>query len=365
MAHAVMEGSEGGHEANQEPLWIRLLKNKQLQSFAAKTPILKGLVRRDQRRVFDLMSGFVYTQVLFAAVEIDLFAQLLKGSKSANQIRGISPEAALLLCRALAGIGLLREGKDGDYSLTRHGAIIETIPGLKTMIRHHAVLYRDLEHPLAVLEGQSETEMAGFWPYVFGATDRPVSEAEATLYSQVMTDTQALVAREVLSQVPMSGLGSLLDIGGGHGAFLGAVKNLYPDLRLGLFDLPNVVEAVSGFDVFAGNFRTDDLPCGFEAISLIRIMFDHQDQTVSDLLGKIFDALPEGGHLIVAEPMAGKETPTAEGDAYYALYTRAMQTGKTRRPQDIAQLITRSGFSDVKIYPDRSPAVARVIRAIK
>ena len=365
MAHAVMEGGDVDAGPAQEPIWIRLLKSKQLQSFATNTPVLSGLVRRDQRRVFDLMSGFVNTQVLFAAVEIDLFSQLLQEPKSSTDIRGVSPEAGLLLCRALAGIDLLKERKDGRFSLTRHGAIIETIPGLKTMIRHHAVLYRDLENPLAVLEGETETEMAGFWPYVFGATDRPVSAAEAALYSQVMTDTQALVAREVLSQVRMSGFKSLLDIGGGHGAFLKAVENLYPDLRLGLFDLPNVVESVSDFDVFAGNFRTDDLPRGFEAISLIRIMFDHQDQTVSDLLGKIFDALPEGGHLIVAEPMAGKETPTAEGDAYYALYTRAMQTGKTRRPQDIAQLITRSGFSDVKIYPDRSPAVARVIRAIK
>ncbi|MEO0342628.1 MAG: methyltransferase [Pseudomonadota bacterium] len=345
------------------PLWLKLLKNTKFRNWSARLPIIRRLVRRDQQKVFDLMAGFAYSQVLSAAVEVDLFAQLISGPKAPQVIVGLPRDAAELLCRAAAGLDLLRELPDGRFALTRHGAIIEEIAGLKTMIAHHAVLYRDLSDPLSVLKGTAQTEMASFWPYVFGATDRPVSKREATLYSQVMTDTQSLVAQEVLTYISFSNVNALLDIGGGTGAFLDAVHRAYPDLRLGLFDLPNVVPGHDHITSHSGNFRKDRLPDGYNAISLIRVLFDHQDDTIKALLAKVHDALPLGGRLIVAEPMAGSNKAHAAGDAYYAIYTRAMGTGKTRKPSDIATLLEDAGFGSVRVHSDMAPTIARVIDA--
>ncbi|MEO1562197.1 MAG: methyltransferase [Pseudomonadota bacterium] len=352
-------------EEKWSPIWLRALQNPKFRALSARLPIVRNFVKADQTRVFDVMSGFVYSQILNAAVEVDLFHQLQSGPKSPHQIAGLSTDAARLLCRGAAGLGLVKERRDGRYQLTRHGAVIEAVPGLKTMIRHHSVLYRDLQNPVAVLEGQSETEMSGFWPYVFGASEREVSQDEASLYSQVMSDTQSLVAEQVLAHVSFSGVQRLLDVGGGQGVFVKLLQAKYPTLDLALFDLPTVVEPSGSFETYPGNFRTENLPSGFDTISLIRILFDHQNLTVVDLLQKVFTALPDGGRVIVAEPMAGGAAPTREGDAYYALYTRSMRTGQTRRPQDIAALLSNAGFERIRIYPDQAPAVARVIEASK
>ena len=37
------------------------------------------------------------------------------------------------------------------------------------MIAHHDVLYRDLADPVAFFRGETDTELARFWPYVFAA----------------------------------------------------------------------------------------------------------------------------------------------------------------------------------------------------
>ncbi|MEM0977397.1 MAG: methyltransferase [Pseudomonadota bacterium] len=347
------------------PLWIRMLADAKLQSFAAKTPILRRLVRKDQRRIFDLMVGFAYSQALYAAVQIDLFDQVLYEAKDPRDITGLSAEAASLLCRALAGLNLLKERRDGRFTITRQGALVETVPGLKTMILHHAVLYRDLADPLAVLEGNAETEMSEFWPYVFGATDRPVSGEEAALYSQVMTDTQSLVAREVLSNVSFAQSRRLLDVGGGTGTFASHVASDFPSVECAIFDLPNVVDQCDAFKSHPGNFREDSLPQGYDTISLIRILFDHRDETATALLTKVYSALPDSGRLVIAEPMAGNTQPSPEGDAYYALYTRAMKTGRTRRPSEISDLLSKANFKNITVYPDRAPSVARVMSAEK
>ena len=81
-----------------------------------------------------------------------------------------------------------------------------------------------------------------------------------------------------------------------------------------------------------GNFRTDRLPGGADAISLVRVLYDHGDDTVAGLLARVAAALPPGGRLLVAEPMSGGARPTRFGDGYFAFYTMAMRTGHVRAP---------------------------------
>ena len=116
------------------------------------------------------------------------------------------------------------------------------MPGLEAMIRHHRMFYRDLTDPVGLLRGETETELARFWPYVLGA-DAEIGGEAAGRYSELMATSQALVAEEILRSVRLDGVSHLMDVGGGTGAFLAAVADAYPDLRLTLFDLPAVTGA--------------------------------------------------------------------------------------------------------------------------
>ena len=56
----------------------------------------------------------------------------------------------------------------------------------------------------------------------------------------------------------------------------------------------------------------------------MRVVHDHDDGAALHLMRAVHAALPRGGRLLLAEPMAG--TPGAErmGDAYFGFYLLAM-----------------------------------------
>jgi demethylspheroidene O-methyltransferase len=342
-------------------------------ALCARIPGLRHIARAEGRAIFDEIQGFVRSQVLMALVETGILDRLsdrpLTLAEAART--GVLPDArARVLMRAGAGIGLLAERR-GLWHLTARGAAFLAVPGLAAMVRHHGALYRDLADPVAFFRGGGETELARFWPYVFGA-GAAEDPGRADRYSRLMADSQALVAEDTLRMVDLRGVGHLMDVGGGTGAFLAAVGSAYPDLRLTLFDLPAVVAPAesrfraAGRDVtiVPGSFRDDPLPPA-GAISLVRVLYDHADATVAALLAAVCRALPPGGRLIVSEPMAGASAPDPATDVYFAVYTLAMGTGRTRRPQEIAELARAAGFCDLRISEGFRPFVTSVVEARK
>ncbi|HAB48010.1 MAG TPA: methyltransferase, partial [Lautropia sp.] len=59
-----------------------LLLNRRFQQWALGFPLTRPLARRYAVRLFDLCAGFIYSQVLLAAVRLDLFDMLSEGPLS-------------------------------------------------------------------------------------------------------------------------------------------------------------------------------------------------------------------------------------------------------------------------------------------
>ncbi len=325
--------------------------------------------------MFDLLAGFCHSQVLMALVQLDLLN--IVGEKPATakdlaQQTRVPEDRMEVLLRAAVALRLLKRKSRGRVALTRSGAALLGVPGLTQMISHHDVLYRDLADPAAFFRGEVDTELARFWPYVFGGEMDP--DVAAT-YSDLMAESQVLVAEDTLRTVPLKDTTHLMDIGGGTGAFLEAVGRKYSHIQLGLFDLPQVApEATARFaktglkarsTVHPGSFKTGPVPEGADTLSLIRVLYDHADDTVTDLLAKCFDALPSGGRLLISEPMSGGAKPDRATDVYFSIYTLAMQTGKTRSAEDIKALCEAAGFADLKVYPARRSYVTQCVTARK
>lgn len=354
-----------------------LIGSRSFQRQAARLPLVARFARKDGEALFDLVAGFVHSQVLMTFVTLDLSSHLADTPRRAEDLAhrtGVPAERMRVLCQSAAALGLMKRQRDGRYALGRLGAAIPGIPGLSQMIRHHAVLYRDLADPTDFFRDGSNTEMAEFWPYVFGATG-PVNPEVAATYSDLMTESQTLVAEEALGHLDLSKVTRLLDVGGGTGAFLTAAGKVAPHLELHLFDLPVVAEqaaarfAAHGMSARAtitgGSFRSDPLPEGADAISLVRVLFDHSDETIRALLSKVHDTLLSGGQLFVAEPMSGGTTPSRVGDAYFAVYCMAMRTGRARSAEEIAKHLMGIGFSDVRIIRTRRPFITGLVTARK
>ena len=351
----------------------RLIATPKFQAWAARFPLTRRMVRRDGEALFDLVAGFCHSQVLMALVDLRVPDMLMDGPMGATALGHrcrIPADRMAVLLRAAVSMDLLKITRGGEFKLSRKGAALVGVPGLREMILHHSVLYADLADPVAFFRGEVETQLAGFWPYVFGADGQGDPQVAAT-YSDLMAQSQLMVAQDTLSVVSFKGTKTLMDIGGGTGAFLRAALLATPDLRGTLFDLPEVVaKAPQGglsdrINVAGGSFRHDPLPKGADAISLIRVLYDHADETVAALLSKIYDVLPAGGKLIISEPMTGGDTPHRAGDAYFSLYTMAMRTGKARSADQIMKACQAAGFTTVSALKSQRPFITSVVVAEK
>ena len=362
--------------------WIarrnRGFANPRFQYWAARLPLVRWIARSRADAAFDLLAGFAYAQVLRAFVEGGLFDILKDGPLGAATVAArmdLSENAALTLLRAGRPLKLSEEAAEDQWMLGEQGAVFASNPGVQAMVRHHRLLYADLADPIALLRAdrREPTALSQFWTYagaLHGGAERGEQTAE---YSELMAASQHFVADEVLASVSFSNVRRLLDVGGGHGAFLRAIGTAHPHLSLGLFDLPEVV--ATGGAVLAdalgagritphpGNFFNDSIPEGYDMVSLIRILHDHDDAPAAALLANIHRSLTPGARLLIAEPMARIPGAEAMGEAFFGLYLWAMGSGRARSPAEIVAMCRAAGFAAARPVATAQPVNASIIIA--
>ena len=379
----------GWWEAVREPVQRRLdawFSDPALYRWAIANPLTRWVTRRRTEKLFDLMAGFVHSQVLLSCVRMGLFVRLKEEPQTLEalaQQTQIEPPALQRLLLSAVALGLLEHRSMGRFGLGPLGAPLARQDGIAAMIEHNNLLYQDLLQPVEFLRDAWGGSMAGYWPYAHGKM--PASGAAApegaTLepvarYSELMASSQNFVLQEILSSYPLAGHRRLMDVGGGKGRFVSAVARQYPGLELTLFDLPPVLEVArsalqvaglhSRVTLHPGSFLTDTLPCGADVITLIRVAHDHCDASVRDILRNIFQALPSGGTLVLAEPMAqaAGERPQPS-DAYFHYYLLAMGAGRLRTHAELAGLMHDSGFGSVTLLDNAMPIHARILVGTK
>ena len=363
----------------------RLIADARFQAWASASPVTRVIARRRARALFDICAGFVYTQVLLACVRLRVCESLSEGPLDCETLSDrmrLPPDAALRLLRAAASLDLLRELPDGRFALADLGASMLGNPWIADFVEHHTLLYDDLRDPVALLRGETATRMSRYWPYSKngpgqnGAAqdDAPAPDQEAVArYSALMTRSQILVSQDILDAYSLESHSCLLDVGGGEGRFLAAAAARNPGLRLMLFDLPQVAARAEDFlsaagvreraIVHGGDFLNEPLPAGADILSLVRIVHDHDDVSARALLRAAHAALPKGGTLLIAEPMAARTPPSPVGDAYFGFYLLSMGRGRARTFDELAALLRESGFEAIRNIPTRRPLITSLIAA--
>lgn len=349
-----------------------LVGSPAFQKWAARFPLTRPIARQKAGALFDLTVGFVYSQIAHACVTSGLLERLAEGPMTVAAVEAsvdLDREGALRLLRAAAALKLTEPAGEDRWALGIEGAALLGAPGVAAMIRHHALLYADLGDPMALLRrGGGGGTLARYWTYAEGG---PPDATEAEAYSGLMTDSQAMVAAQVLDAYPIGRHRRLLDIGGGEGTFLRAVAARAPGLDRMLFDLPAVAErartrfAAEGLALQAtgGDVFRDPLPPGADVVSLIRVLHDHDDAPAFEILKAARAALPPGGTLLIGEPMAQERGAERVGDAYFGMYLLAMGSGRPRPAREIIAMCRNAGFASVSRVRTGMPVIASLIVA--
>ena len=359
----------------------RKLADRAFHRSSAKFWLTRPFARRSSRRLFDLVAGFVYSQVLAAAVELNVFQHLSRSPRALADIAaatGLKPEAAERLLRALAALDLVEIDDSEDeiaYGLGPLGAALVANPGIEAMIRHHRDVYQDLSDPVALLKGTAApTRLSKLWPYAAAPGGTPPEDADVAAYTDLMAASQDFVAEEVLGSYDVSWARRILDLGGGDGRFLRKVAEHHPEAELHLMDLPAVAEIAAKrirdtrfgrrIHVHSGDFFNDPYPEGrFDLITLVRILHDHDDAEAVKLLTRARESLEPGGVVMVAEPMAGVGDSAPVADVYFGFYLLAMGRGRPRPPDEIGRLMNAAGLTRAREVPTALPLATSIVVA--
>jgi demethylspheroidene O-methyltransferase len=337
----------------------RLLSNPEFLAFAQRNPLMRPVARAKSRELFDLLAGFSYSQVLYACVSLKILehvGQTAIGMSDLAQKINLPENKVDLLLRAAVALDILGFDR-GQVVLGPHGAALLGQPWIMRFVEHHCHFYRDLADPVALLNGAHAKEgLRNFWSYNDPNSDKAT-------YSALMAASQQAVSQQILAAYDFSQHKNILDIGGGSGAFLTAVGNTYPQLQLNLFDLPGVIALCTQTQItkHGGDFRVDALPQNMDIIALVRVIHDHDDDSVLALLRNVRRSCAASTTLLIAEPFAGRADLARITDAYFNLYFAAMGQGRTRTPQNVAELAGQAGFGHLKIWRTNMPLIAGVI----
>jgi len=351
----------------------RLVSDPRFQRWSLSNPITRPIARRRARAALNLTAGFVYSQILFTCVRLNIFEILQNGPLQISSLAtelNLTEAATKRLLKAAASLDLLEKRRDGSWGLGEIGAALSGNASALALVAHQPIFYNDLADPILLLKGQSRTQLSSYWPYAEDLGRSGLEADQIAPYSALMAASQPMIAGEVLQSYDLTQHRCLMDVGGGEGAFISITAQSNEHLHFKLFDLQAVVDRarsrlegetlMSRVEIHAGNFLQDKLPQGADIVTLIRIIHDHDDDSVVILLKNIRRSIELGAKLLIIEAMSGVKGAESL-DAYYGFYTLAMGRGEPRLVEDIKALLRQAGFGNFRLLNNPLPTLTSIL----
>jgi hypothetical protein len=297
-----------------------------------------------------LVNGYQVTQAIHVAAALGIADLLREGPRDSDALAGATESHAPSLhrvLRALAAVGVLHEGDDGRFALTAVGACLcsdapEPVGGWAAFVGrpYHFEAWSALLH--GVRTGESpfrSVHGTDVWDY------RAAHPEEGAIFNAAMTDIMRRANAHLLASYDFGRFATVVDVGGGRGAFLRAVLDAHPATRGILFDQPHVVAGADGgerCEVVGGSFF-EAVPDGADAYLLKAVLHDWEDDDALRILARCRAASPGHGALLVVERDLG--APNEDADAKLADLNMLVGPGGRERTRDeFAALFAAGGF---------------------
>ncbi len=107
-------------------------------------------------------------------------------------------------------------------------------------------------------------------------------------------------------------------------------------------------------ELVGGDFFKDELPEG-DLIAVGRILHDWSESKIEKLLARIYERLPMGGALLIAEKLLDEDKRGPRWAQMQSLNMLTCTEGKERTLGEYEVLLKRAGFKDVSGCRTNSP----------
>jgi hypothetical protein len=314
--------------------------------------------------VLGLITGKWRAQAVCVAAELGL-ADILKdgplSSAEIARIADVSEDAVYRLLRALASLGLFSSLPERRFTLTPLGAYLRSdVPGsLRGFARFagHDVTWR----PWGQLAYSIRTGNPAF-VHIFGmrSFDYYGQHSDvAAIVNDAMTSVTTTESAAIVAAYHFSKIGTLVDIGGGHGLLLASILKTQAGMRGILFDLPNAAKGASALlrregladrcAVISGDFF-DSVPAGGDVYILKKVIHDWNDERASHILRNCHRAMRPKAKLLVVERVI---TPGDEPDPvkFSDLEMLVLNYGRERTQVEFEGLYGEAGFELTRVVP--------------
>lgn len=177
-------------------------------------------------------------------------------------------------------------------------------------------------------------------------------------FINAMHDRAIKLAPVQLANIDLSGIKTILDVGGGSGAYSMEFISKKPELEATVFDLPNVVPITKKFiekegysdkiKTFTGDYTKDDLPKGYDLVFLSAIIHSNSLEINQDLIKKCYSALNTKGKIIIMDwIMSNDRTQPTSGAIFAINMLVGTEAGDCFTEQEVAEMLTTAGFEDI------------------
>jgi SAM-dependent methyltransferase len=153
----------------------------------------------------------------------------------------------------------------------------------------------------------------------------------------------------------------LLDVGGGDGTLAAWVLDTAPGLRADVYNLPAVAPLVAAtraarghadrLGFVGGDFLTEPLPAGYDALSFVRVLHDWPNEVARRLVEQAYAALEPGGLLLICEEFRTPDRLAMQFFWSYFLIGVDSSVSRLREVDFYTKLLAGVGFERVAVLP--------------
>jgi SAM-dependent methyltransferase len=319
-----------------------------------------------------LATGYWGSSVLSAAVSLDLFRTVDGDGNTAEEVAALlelSDRHSLVLLNALVSLDLLKI-EDGRYRI-EESAVPFLSPSSPSCILG-ALRYNIDLYPLwgrladCIKEGEPVIPKDAH----LGNDPQKTRNFVMGMHSRALAMAPTLVPH-----LDMSDRKRLLDVASGPATFSRFIIEKYPDLALTAFDLPPVLAVAEELimkttvaervDFHPGNYRTDNLPTGFDAVFYCGALHQENKETALQLFKKIYASLDEGGRLYVVDLMTNEAGTAPAMSVLFSLNMLLTSPfGQVFSDSDTMALLSEAGYRDLS-SKDAKGSPYTIITALK
>ncbi len=300
------------------------------------------------QRINDIASGYKNAAILLNALRAGIFEALGDRRQTPQEVASacnLDVRATDIVMHALAAMGILH--KDGERFATDPGARAVLLDGsptsMKSILSHNLFMMRGWAHLDKIL-----------------ATGQPLpgekrSEQQMRDFICGMENVSRASARDVAARIDLTGAGRLLDLGGGPGTAAIAFARANPQLHCVVYDLPGPVSiareqiAAAGLEeritTVAGDFHTDELGAGFDAIYISNIIHMLAPEETLALFRKTHASLTPQGRLLLKDFFLEDSRLEPAASAQFSVNMLVHTAGgKTYTRSETLGLLQEAGF---------------------